>query len=373
MTQRVPHQVARRDRSIPPVIAAAVPGQERAARSLAAALRSPVHAYLLVGPPGTGTDDGALAFAAALVCPDGGCGRCGACRDAVARRHPDVSVVERSGASILVEDARAAVALAQRGPAVARRQVVVLTDLHLVGQAAPVLLKSVEEPPATTIFVLTAESVTPGLVTLASRCVQVDFVLLDQESIEAVLVAEGLAAEVAARAAAAAGGRVDRARLLARDPGVAERQARWRAVPARLDGTGATVSVLADGLLASADELVAVVRSRQAEELEAAMAAATLAGERQLPGRAAIEERHKREQRRVRTDELHAGLGALAAAYRHRLVAEELSPRRLAAAARAVDAVGAASAALSRNPNEALLLEALLLELDSAGEEVMRR
>lgn len=351
-----------------PAVLATLAGQDRAVRALAAAARSPVHAYLLVGPAGTGTDRAAIAFAAALVCSDGGCGHCPACRDALAGLHPDVSVVERSGASLLVEDARSAVVLAQRAPVVAARQVVVVTDVHLVGQAAPVLLKSVEEPPETTVFVLTAEAVTPGLATLASRCVHVPFALLDSRTVEAVLLADGVEAEQAARAAAAAGGRVDRARLLARDPGVAERQARWRAVPARLDGTGATAAALAAELLASTEELVEVVRRRQAEEVEEAVAASRSAGERQLPGRAAMDERHKREQRRVRSDELRAGLAVLAASYRARLAAEQSSSRRLAGVAKAVDAVDQASAALARNPNEALLLEALLVRLDGQGD-----
>jgi DNA polymerase-3 subunit delta' len=353
-------------RSIPPVLAGIV-GQKRAVTVLAGSLEAPVHAYLFLGPPGTGRREAAVAFAAALVCPTGGCGACPACRDTLAGRHPDVTVVERSGASILVEDARSVVSLAQRTPAAASRQVIVLTDFQLVGAAAPVLLKTLEEPPETTVFVVIAEAITPGLVTIASRCVEVEFAALDVTSLEAALVAEGVPADLVAGAAAAAGGRLDRARLLARDPGFAVRQARWHGVPERLDGTGASVSVLVGEVLASADELVEVVRERQREELEAAQAAAERAGERGVPGRSAIEDRHKREQRRVRVDELRAGLAALAGAYRARLIADAAPPRRVAAAARAITAIDTAAAALARNPNETLLLEALLLELDAGS------
>ncbi len=342
-------------------------GQPRALALLAGASISPVHAYLFLGPAGTGRRVAAVAFAASLVCPSGGCGRCSSCRDVLSGRHPDVEVVERTGASILVDDARRIVALAQRGPAASARQVVVLTDFHLVGAAAPVLLKTIEEPPETTVFVVVAESVTPALVTIASRCVLVEFRPLDAPTIEAVLVEEGLAPEAARPAALASAGRLDRARLLARDPGFAGRQARWREVPSRLDGTGATLARVVDELLASADELVEVVRSRQAAELEALAEAAERAGERALPGRAAIEERHRREQRRVRTDELRAGLAALASAYRARLEGDGLPASRLAAAARSCAAIDAAAAALDRNPNEALLLQGLLLALQPAG------
>jgi DNA polymerase-3 subunit delta' len=120
-------------------------------------------------------------------------------------------------------------------------------------------------------------------------------------------------------------------------------------------------------LLASADELVEVVRTRQREELETATEAAERSGERRVPGLHAIETRHKREQRRVRTDEIRAGLAALAGAYRQRLVAEGISSRRIADAAAAIVAIDKAAGYLARNPNESLLLEALLLGLDDAS------
>jgi DNA polymerase-3 subunit delta' len=277
-----------------------------------------------------------------------------------------VTFVERRGASILVEDARAVVALAQRGPVVARRPVVVLGDVQLGGPAAPVLLKTLEEPPETTVFVVLAEAVTPALVTIASRCVEVEFTALDASSIEDVLASEGVERDQAAAAAACAGGRLDRARLLG-DSGFADRQQAWRSVPSRLDGTGSTVAVLVDELLASADEIVEVVRARQSQELAELTAAAERAGERHLPGRAAIEERHKREQRRARVDELRAGFAALAGVYRSRLVGDGRPARQLSRPAAAVRAVDAAAAALTRNPNEALLLQGLLLALDETS------
>ena len=353
-------------RDVPPVLRR-VAGQPRALSLLAGTLVAPVHAYLFRGPVGTGRREAAVLFAAALVCPDGGCGTCASCRDVLAGRHPDVTVVERSGASILVGDARAIVELAQRGPAVAARQVVVLTDFDLVGSAAPVLLKTVEEPPATTVFVVIAESVTPGLVTIASRCVEVEFVPLDAATVEAVLVSEGVAPDLAAACAAAASGRIDRARLLARDPGFAARQSAWRAVPGRLDGTGAAVAAVVSELLSAVEELVGVVRERQGQEAAAAAAEAERSGDRSSARRQAIEERHKREQRRVRTDEIRAGLAALASVYGARVASSLSPPCRFAAAAGAVDAIDVAASSLGRNPNEELLLSALLLRLDSLG------
>lgn len=344
-----------------------VVGQPAAVHLLSSSLASPVHAYLFLGPPGSGKRDAALAFAAGLVCPTGGCGDCPACRDALGGRHPDVIVVERRGASILVDDARTVAGLAQRSPSVASRQVIVLVDFHLVEEAAPALLKTIEEPPDSTVFVILADALPPSLATIASRCVPVHFSSLDEASISSALVDRGVDPAVAAAAAAASQGRLDRAELLADDPDFATRQARWRAIPERLDGTGATVFSLVAELLAGAEAILSVLRERQAAELERAAEQAERQGDRTIPGRQAIEARHRREQRRVRSDELRAGFASLADAYRSRLVAPDLPPYRRAALVSACQRIDEAAKWLDRNPNESLLLEALLLDLDKDG------
>src|SRR5438874_5144213 len=150
-------------------------GQEQAARRLSAAASSPVHAYLFAGPPGSGKRDAARAFAAALLCPNGGDGTCSVCERVLAGVHPDVVVVERAGPYITVDQAREIVRLAMRSPNEGSRKVLVLTDFHLVREAAPTLLKIIEEPPESTVFVILAEHLPPELETIASRCVQVEF------------------------------------------------------------------------------------------------------------------------------------------------------------------------------------------------------
>lgn len=344
---------------------AGVVGQDEAVALMRASLAAPVHAYLLVGPPGSGLLEAGVAFAAAMLCEEGGCGTCAHCRAALARIHPDLFVYERRGAALSVDQAKDAVQRSMRSPRSARRQVLLLTELHLVEDAVPVLLKAVEEPPDTTVFVLLADDVPPDLATIASRCARITLRPLDTATVTRVLVAEGADPDRASAAAIASGARLDRARLLVSDEGVAARHARWREVPTRLDGTGATVCVLAAELLAGASEPVEVLRRQQEEELKALVAQAA---ERREPlrGRADIEARHKREQRRMRTDELRAGLATLAGAYRDRLADPAIAPRRVAAVLAAVAAIDTAADALVRNPNEQLLLEALLLRL--AGE-----
>ncbi len=336
-------------------------GQPTAVAALRAATKAPLHAYLFIGPPGTGREDAARAFAAALFCPNGGCGTCDVCEATLAGRHPDLVVVERHGASISVPQAAEVVRLAARTPRAAPYQVLVLIDFHLVEKAAPTLLKTIEEPPSTTVIVVTAESVPADFVTIASRCARIEFRPLAEPEIVEALVREGAGRAMAEAVAQVAEGRLDRARLLVADPGFSARIARWRDVPTRLDGTGAALAVAAAELVAAANELVEVVKARQSAELEELAEQAKMMGERGLPGRADIEARHRREQRRIRTDDLRAGLATLAALYRGRL---DSGPADARTAIRAIELIDEAAKRLTLNVNDTLLLEWLLAKLD---------
>lgn len=336
-----------------------VVGQDAAVAELRAAAAAPVHAYLLLGPAGVGKRAAAMSFAACLVCPDGGCGDCRHCCLALCGAHPDVVTLERAGAYISVGDAREATRLSQLTPVEGQRRVLVLTDFHLVDRAAPALLKTIEEPPPTTVFVVLADRLAPELVTIASRCVTVELRPLSDACLKAVLEAEGASPEAAARAVAGAGGRLDRARLLVSDAGLGPRQAAWSAIPTRLDGTGATVVGLVEELLGATEGIAEPLRARHEAELDRLAEQASARGERGIVGRAAVEARHKREQRRLRVDELRAGLAALARTYAARL--ESAGSHSVATAA--VEAIDQAARDLDRNPNETVLLQALLLRL----------
>jgi DNA polymerase-3 subunit delta' len=339
-------------------------------RVLEAALARPVHAYLFVGPPGTGKLHAAKAFAAALTCPAGGGDGCLSCRQVSAGTHPDVAIFQREGAALTIDQAREISRLSARAPVEANRSVVVVPDLHLAREAAPALLKTLEEPAAAVVFVTLADFVPPELATVASRCVRVDFRILTEAELVEALVAEGVAAERATVAARLAGGRLDRARLLANDAGAQQRWATWADIPQRLDGTGATVAKLAAELVQLLAESAKPLAERQKAELAALAAQADL-GKLPRAVQAArpqshreVEERHRREQRRHRTDELRTGLGALAGTYRELLAAGRLSPDK---AAQAVALIDEFSADLAYNPGELLALQALLVELDRLG------
>ncbi len=351
----------------------AVAGQDAVIEQLLAASRSPVHAYLLVGASGLQQREVVRGFAAALLCPSGGCGHCDVCRRVLSGVHPDLVEIERAGAQLAVDDARRVVRVAYRKPREASRQVVVVPDLHLARLAAPVLLKTLEEPPTSTVLVLLTESVTPELATVASRCVQLNLSPVPEAELRRWLEASGTDQDASLRAAHASGGSPDRARLLLDDPTVEQRRELWRQVPSRLDGTGATVVRLAEELLEASSSAVEPLRSHHLAELEELAERAKTAGEKGIPGRREIEERHRREERRLRTDDLRAGLAELARAYRDRAVEKANDPSahangRVQDFSEACDVVGAIAVELVRNPNEMLMLEALFLRLSALSE-----
>ncbi|HEY5025352.1 MAG TPA: hypothetical protein VII76_10285 [Acidimicrobiales bacterium] len=357
---------------------AEVMGQADAVAQLRAAGRRPVHAYLLVGLPGLGQRSLVRGFAAALLCPRGGCGQCEVCRRALAGVHPDVVEIERAGALVSVEDARRVVQLAQRRPLEGHRQVIVVSDIHLARLAAPVLLKTLEEPAGQTVFVLLADAVPAELATVASRCVRIELRPVPPAELREWLMRTGTEAELAEELAQAAGGSIDRARLLADDAGFADRRRLWRSVPSRLDGTGAAAAALAAELLSSAEDAVEPLRARHRVEMEELGSDAEQRGERSVPRRKEIEDRQNREERRWRTDELRAGFAVLAGAYRDRLVAlaapSSIPPawsgrtaERVRELGGAITVVERSAAELIRNPNESLLLEAMLVRLSAVG------
>ncbi len=337
-----------------------VVGQHDAVERLERAVADPVHAYLFVGPAGSTKKEAARAFAAMLI---------GRVDDATQRdaelvlrgQHPDVKEVARVGAAILKDQAIDIIHAASLAPVEGDRKVMILDEFHLLSaDAAARLLKTIEEPPESTTFVILADFVPHDLITISSRCARIDFRAIDEQHIADLLVSEGVDPDSAAEAAGAAGGNVDRARVLAADPELAARRRAFAEVPQRLDGNGATALKLVDELMARIEAAAAPLTERHAGEVEVLDARIKQYGERGS-GKKALEDRHKRELRRHRTDELLAGLTVIAGAYRDALLAGEMS--RPDAAADAVRHIHEAMEVLERNPNEALLLQSLLWSL----------
>jgi DNA polymerase III subunit delta' len=337
--------------------------------------RSPVHAYLFIGPGGSSVRDALLCFAASLQCPRHGCGECEICRLVMSEQDPDVYFAERSGVSWRMEEIREAERVSRRRPLAAGYQIVVIEDVELTttgaSVSAPALLKSLEEPPPRTIFLLSAEELPAELDTIMSRCVDIKLRALGEEDLRTILESDGATTDAAREAAAAANGNLRRARVLVRDPELATRVASWRSVPERLTGTPASSSRVAQQISASLDEAITPLQLLQEEEMARRTSDAREMGQRAVSNRRDVEAQFKREQRRFRLDELRFGFSALTGVYRERL-AENLeasasgdarSEYRVGASLRAIDVVAEANRRLSTNVDETLLLHDLMLSL----------
>src|SRR5579875_2219046 len=308
----------------------------RAARGDSAHSPAMSHAWLITGPPGSGRSVAALSFAAALQCTaDGvpGCGQCRACTTTMAGTHADVRRVIPEGLSIGVDEMRAIVQIASRRPSTGRWQIVLIEDAdRLTEGAANALLKVVEEPPPSTLFLLCAPSVDPEdiAITLRSRCRHMSLVTPSVEAIAQVLVdSDGLAGETAQWAAAVSGGHVGRARWLATDPEA--RRRREHALGLARDAvTPSRAYAAAEELVAAAEAEAALLTAERAEaeteELRTALGAGGTgkgaAGA--LRGAAGaikeLERRQKSRQTRASRDALDRALIDLATYFRDALV-----------------------------------------------------
>src|SRR5262245_47774375 len=222
MTQDLPGA-----RSVPPVFAE-LAGQEAVVGQLLAAMAGGMtHAWLFTGPPGSGRSVAARAFAAALLCPYGGCGRCPSCRQVQAGTHADLLLVRPEGLSYGVRQTRDLVLRAAGAPAGGRWQVVVFEDAdRCTEQAANALLKAIEEPAPRTVWLLCAPSAEDLVPTIRSRCRVVTLVVPASSAVARVLVRrDGIEPAAALAAARAAQGHVGRARRLALDASAAARRA----------------------------------------------------------------------------------------------------------------------------------------------------
>jgi DNA polymerase III subunit delta' len=299
-----------------------IPGQERAMAFLRQAAPRPHHAYLLAGPEGGGKTLAARAFAAALLCAEGGCGVCRTCRLALEDKHPNEVVVEPEGRDIHVDTVRAEIwhPAYRTAPEPGRKVFVIREADRLNPAAADVLLKVLEEPPAETVLLLLSARPDELPETILSRCHVVTFLPLSERFVVETLTGEGADAERAALAARLAGGNLGRARRLATDPdGLSFREVARDAV--NLAGRGPAGALeAADLVLVAAEHYKKDLAEHLRDEL------APFLDERGRPEdayRSAIrrmEERHKRQVRRAERDYVDRVLLAVSALLRDGVV-----------------------------------------------------
>ncbi len=127
-------------------------------------------AWLMTGPAGSGRSNVARAFAAALLCPTGGCGACSSCRMALLGSHPDLRVLRADKVIIGIDEVRELVAASYMSPSAGPLRVQIIEDAdRMPERTSNVLLKAIEEPPETTVWILCAPSEADMLPTIRSR------------------------------------------------------------------------------------------------------------------------------------------------------------------------------------------------------------
>ncbi|MDR2987821.1 MAG: DNA polymerase III subunit delta' [Nocardiopsaceae bacterium] len=285
------------------------------------------HAWLFTGPPGSGRSVAARAFAAALLCPTGGCGHCPSCRQVRAGTHADLLVVRPDGLSYGVKQTRSLVLQAAGAPSGGRWLVVVFEDADRCTEAAAnALLKAIEEPSPRTVWLLCAPSAEDLVTTIRSRCRVVTLRVPPSEAIASVLVSrDGAAPDVALAAARAAQGHVGRARRLALDASAAARRDEVLRVPVQAVSLGPALAAAA-ALVKTAEDEARSVTEQLDEPERAALRQAYGEGStgkgvaKALRGMTGalrdLEERQKSRATRVKRDTLDGALLDLAGFYR---------------------------------------------------------
>lgn len=157
---------------------------------------------LLAGPAGVGKRRAALAIAETINCTNpptpadlerDACGECASCRRIARGSHPDVIVLQPGDSgTIKIEDVRDVVQKAGYRPFEARRRVVIIDEADaLVPAAQNALLKTLEEPPSSSVFILVSSRPDSLLPTVLSRCPRLRFHELSPEDVAAALIRNG--------------------------------------------------------------------------------------------------------------------------------------------------------------------------------------
>ena len=174
------------------------------------------HAWLFIGPPGSGKSTAIKAFATALICSRFGCTECIDCQTAMNDVHLDIEKFKAEGLSIKVDEIRELVARSMFSPARGSRKIIIINNIERLTEAASnALLKVIEEPTSSTIWMLSSSSAVDVLPTLRSRCRQITFSVPNQQSIINLLKSKfGANQETSNKIARLAQGNISKAELL---------------------------------------------------------------------------------------------------------------------------------------------------------------
>lgn len=370
-----------------------LPGQEHAVEQLrrAAESGSPTHAWLMTGPPGSGRSNAARAFAAALLCERGtGCGECHACRTVLADSNPDVTTVVTENVTYMIEDVRELITKAQDRPASGAWRVIIMEDAdRMTERTTNVLLKAIEEPPPHSVWILCAPSPADVLVTIRSRCRNVNLRVPSRESvIELLIRRDGLSPEQADFAARVSQGHIGIARRLARSEETRKRRETTVRIPFALKSASDAVRAAGTLVDLATAEATSSADDRAAEEERGLRTAFGIEADATIPPQLRsqfknIEETRKRRARRGIHDSLDRSLLDVATVYRdiltlqldtnEELINEHLRDQLQDVANRSsatdtlahIDAISLARHHITSNVNPLMAVEAMMVSLIS--------
>jgi len=164
-------------------------GQKAVVQTLQNAVRSDrvAHAYLFSGMRGIGKTTAARILAKALNCKEGPtatpCGVCDFCREIKEDRSVDVLEID-GAANRKVEEARTLLEGLKYQPIYCRYKVIIIDEVHMLTDAAfNTLLKTLEEPPRNTVFILATTEFHKVPATIVSRCQHFEFKKISQKDI----------------------------------------------------------------------------------------------------------------------------------------------------------------------------------------------
>jgi DNA polymerase-3 subunit delta' len=151
------------------------------------------HALLFTGPEGIGKQKIAQYFAKILLCAESQapCGKCRSCLFENMENHPDYFLISPDEGKIKIDTIRQLSRKLQLSPMVSPSKVVIVVDAHAMNAAAAnALLKTLEEPPTNTLFILISHALGWLPKTIASRCQKIRFSPLSVEELEQALIKE---------------------------------------------------------------------------------------------------------------------------------------------------------------------------------------
>ncbi|WP_250504946.1 DNA polymerase III subunit delta' [Bowdeniella massiliensis] len=250
-------------------------GQDHVVAELTDALATKgalTHAWLITGPPGSGRSVAATAFAAALQCREtpAGCGRCENCRQVLAGTHPDVTRVTTEKVVIAMEEVRGLIQVAQRAPSGGRWRIIIVEDAdRMLERTSNVLLKSIEEPPERTIWLLCAPSTEDVIMTIRSRCRHIGLRIPPVDAIAELLASrDGIDPDIARAAARAAQSHVGMARRLATDDAARSRRLAILRLPLEIRSVSDAVLAASTLVDLAKDDAAAATEERDRKEKE---------------------------------------------------------------------------------------------------------